>query len=269
MVQMTKDVWGGDDYVPFVWDEWMNDGSGVVLVAVLDGRTVGLQHIDVHPDGGAWFEGIRVEPGLQNQGIGSVLLSEGIDWARRMGCSVVRLSTSSQNPASNRMAERAGLVHIATFRTLQGDPGPKSEVAGVRLGLPWELDSIVTFLEDRPHPFYAEGWTVYRLTPERVGLLLAMKSLAVFGGDEVEAVAIATSNGRQPHVGLGLLTGSHEGMAAIGSWLRSRAAAASLEMVRGHLEETAGAFEALHLAGFRTDFEHAMLLRERVLSPSS
>lgn len=51
MLHITRTVWEGHDYVPFVWDRWLRDPNGAVLVADRDGRAVGLQHAVLHLDG--------------------------------------------------------------------------------------------------------------------------------------------------------------------------------------------------------------------------
>src|SRR5947209_17601080 len=59
MLRMTKDTWGGNDYLPYAWDEWLDRSSGHFMAAVVDGEVVGLQRATLMPDGTAWLEGIR------------------------------------------------------------------------------------------------------------------------------------------------------------------------------------------------------------------
>ena len=55
MIEITRNVWEGNDYVPYLWDRWLNDPHGCLHVAVLDSRLVGLQHVRTLPDGSAWL----------------------------------------------------------------------------------------------------------------------------------------------------------------------------------------------------------------------
>jgi GNAT superfamily N-acetyltransferase len=262
MLRITRDTWGGNDYLPYVWDEWLEDPGGLFMAAVIDGRLAGLQHAALMSDGTAWLEGIRVDPDLQGRGVGSMLLDAGVQWARTMACPAVRLSTSDQNPASNRMATSKGFLQVASFRTAEAEQLLSGSPGDVRVGLPSELPAVFDFLQEQGAKFYTEGWTAYRLTPDRVALLLATGSIALVGEQALEAAAVATFTGRRPILRLGLLAGSADGMERIARWLPSRAAGAGLTAVRAQVLQKDGALEAMSAAGYRTDFEHAMLLYE-------
>jgi hypothetical protein len=136
---------------------------------------------------------------------------------------------------------------------------------GIGVGIPSDLDSLAHFLRSHGQQYYTEGWTAYRLTPDRVALLLAMGSVALVGKGSIEAAAIATFTGRRPVLRLGLLVGSHTGMERLARWLPSRAAG-MLDSVRGQVALADGTLEALDATGYRTDFEHKMLLHELPLA---
>jgi len=42
MLEITRTIWDGQDYVPYEWDRWLHDASGCLAVAELSGRVVGL-----------------------------------------------------------------------------------------------------------------------------------------------------------------------------------------------------------------------------------
>ncbi len=50
--------WG--DYLPEVWDEWLADARGQLLVATLDEVPVGVAKVTLLTPGEAWLEGLRV-----------------------------------------------------------------------------------------------------------------------------------------------------------------------------------------------------------------
>jgi GNAT superfamily N-acetyltransferase len=262
MLHITRDTWGGNDYLPYVWNGWLHDTRGILMAAEMEGRMVGLQHVALMPDGTAWLEGIRVDPEAQGKGVGTALLDAGIEWARFMDCRAARLSTSSQNDASNRMAVSRGFDRVCSFKTAElSEPvGSPSEV--VRIGLPSDNGAVGQFLRTKGIRYYTEGWTAYELAPERTALLLAMGSIALVGRDAVDALAIATFNGKRPLLRLGLLEGSQDGMETLARWLAHRAAGVPSGPVRGQVEPDRGALHALAEAGYRTDFEHTMFLYE-------
>jgi RimJ/RimL family protein N-acetyltransferase len=273
MIQLTKDVWGGHDYVPTVWERWLHDPQGFPFVAVSGGRVVGLQHAAMHPDGSAWLEGIRVSEEERGRGVGRLLVEAGLAWARDVGATALRLSTSSGNPASNRLAEGAGLAVVDEFRGLgRRAEGPVREDLGVRVAGTVDAPAIRTWLADRGAPvapFYTEGWTAYRLTPERLQLLLSRNAVAVFAPQGIEALAIATCSAHSPVFRLGFLKGSGAGVDALLAWLPGEAARMGFERVWSLLSVHSKESGALETWGFRPrEDSSSMLLRELLLAPT-
>lgn len=260
MLRITRDVWDGSDYVPFVWHDWLEDAHGIVQVAVRGETVLGFQHIALQPDGSAWLEGIRVASDLHGGGIGGVLLAAGVGWAREAGCPAARLATSSGNPASNRIAERGGFTSSGNFS--RAEAAPLAGYSGpVRTAQPYEADEIWAVLEVSGLALYTEGWTAYRLSAQRLRLLLAMQSVAVCGRPE-DGVLIATATARRPALRLGLLTGSREAMTEMGRWLRGRADDIGFSGVRGPVQLDEAGVEALAHAGFDIDHKWYMRLWE-------
>lgn len=267
MLSITQNVWDGNDYLPFIWNEWLRDASGRLTVAALDDQVVGVHHVALLPDGSAWAEGIRVAGNAQGRGIGEALLLDGIEWARSMGASAIRLSTTSRNPASNRIAEKCGLSPVHEYR-LWSAPADLTEVGGaVRVAHAGEVEDLWRFLEESESEsdFYMEGWTAYRLTRERLRLLLATSTVAVTGRNSTEAMAIATATSHRPTLRLGLIVGGQEGVRTLANWLRERARATCLRSVRGPLLAGRAERDALKSAGYEVDLEHTMVLHERGL----
>src|SRR5580765_381984 len=76
-------TWSDGDYIEYVWDDWLADDRGVLLVGLLDG--------------------MRVDPQYRREGFGRILTSRTLVAARERGASVARLITSSDNLASQGM----------------------------------------------------------------------------------------------------------------------------------------------------------------------
>lgn len=260
MLEITRNVWEGHDYVPRVWTSWLGGHAGVLLAAEVNGEMVGFQHVDVHPDRTAWLEGIRVGERAQGTGIATRLLAAGIAWARFSGLAAVRLSTSTDNPASNRMAERAGLTSVARFASVRLRASPDPTSPSVRLGRADDMAAIRRQLEQWGGArFYTEGWTAYRLTDDRLRLLLAMNQVAVHG-DNLDAVAIATATVEGARPRPGLLRGTPEGMRAILTYLRQSLYTLGVESIRSQLEATDDQWQGLASVGLERAWEYDMRL---------
>jgi RimJ/RimL family protein N-acetyltransferase len=268
MLSITRNVWEGNDYVPYAWKRWLHQTDGGLFVAELDGRVVGLQNIAIQPDGSAWLEGIRVDERIRSQGVGQALLSHGIGWARSMGCRVARLSTSSGNPSSNRIAAKAGFRVAAEFRPLFAPAARTARTTATRLATPDDFDGVWTFLGPAADAvadpiFYTEGWTVHQLTGSRLRLLLATSAVLVYGRPEIEAIAIATCPSNSPDLRLGLLAGTEAGGRELCAELEEGAAVAGLPGVRAMLAGQSSALAAAKAAGYMPPaYRSSMLLHE-------
>lgn len=106
-------TWSDGDYIEDVWDDWLNDAQGVLLVATSMERPVGLIHVTPCSDDEAWLEGIRVDPAQRRRGVGRVLVSRALVAARERGAKVVRLFTAHDNNASQDLIAGFGFKRVA------------------------------------------------------------------------------------------------------------------------------------------------------------
>lgn len=126
VTEMVRGVWGGHDYLPERFDDWVADPGASFQAVELDGRLVGVQRLRPIAPGLLLYEGMRVDPELQGQGIGARMLEAAIAEARANGFREMRLL--SGNPHAIRLFERSGFVRRASFtgwtasRVEGGDP---------------------------------------------------------------------------------------------------------------------------------------------------
>jgi ribosomal protein S18 acetylase RimI-like enzyme len=104
------------DYIPQVWQEWLDDRGGRLIVAELGNRPVGLAKVTEFSEGEIWLEGLRVSPGYRHRGIARALNLEVLRTVRRIKPKVVRFCTGRDNRPSRRMAERKGFKVVAWLR---------------------------------------------------------------------------------------------------------------------------------------------------------
>jgi GNAT superfamily N-acetyltransferase len=83
-----------------------------ILVADADGKTVGWIHVlrseYVESDTSAVIGGLVVDRAHRRQGVGRLLVEAVEAWARREGCSIVRLWSSSSRTDSHRFTNDYG-----------------------------------------------------------------------------------------------------------------------------------------------------------------
>lgn len=168
VVEFCKNIWHGGDYLPGVWDEWLSDRKGLLLVATIHGAPVGVVHAYFQTKDVAWLEGLRVHPAHRGLGIAGKLNRALTRSARSKGAKVARLCTGSSNMASQKHARKLGFKAVQTFQRLDSTRSLRRKPVGVarprkvRAGL-WK------WLQDRPEfheskSMFSDGWTWYPLT---------------------------------------------------------------------------------------------------------
>lgn len=106
-------TWSDGDYIEEVWEDWLHDDRGALLVAVSQERPIGLIHVALYSDDEAWLEGIRVDPTQRRRGVGRVLVSRALVAARERGAQVARLFTDHDNVASQGLIAGFGFKRVA------------------------------------------------------------------------------------------------------------------------------------------------------------
>jgi GNAT superfamily N-acetyltransferase len=114
ILEFCKRIWGGQDYIPFVWDEWRGDPKGILFTAEYAGKAVGIVRIVHTAPGQWWFEGFRVDPAYQGQRIGTQLHEYLVDWWLAHGDGKVRLWTNAKRVKVQHLCERRGFIHTQT-----------------------------------------------------------------------------------------------------------------------------------------------------------
>lgn len=116
LMEFVSKTWGGHDYIPSVWDDWLKDKSGRMFVVEVDGRLVGMNRVRFQPEGVGWLEGVRIHPDFRGQRLANLLGRQSMEYGRSRGVTTYRLTTGSRNKAARKQIERMGLRQFAGFR---------------------------------------------------------------------------------------------------------------------------------------------------------
>jgi GNAT superfamily N-acetyltransferase len=115
VLELTRQIWEGEDYVPHVWAEWLADPDGLLVVAEYGGRVAGLGKLTRLAAGEWWLEGLRVHPDLEGRGIASRLHGYLVGyWERSLG-GVIRLATASFRAPVQHLSERSGFHKVGEY----------------------------------------------------------------------------------------------------------------------------------------------------------
>ena len=115
VMELCSHIWDGGDYIPQVWEEWLADPDGLLGVAELYGRVVGVFKLTKFQEQEWYLEGLRVHPDYQGKGIASHIHEYVVETWRRMGSGIIRLVTGSYNVKVHQMCEQTGFKRIAEF----------------------------------------------------------------------------------------------------------------------------------------------------------
>lgn len=122
VLEFTKLIWEGHDYIRFVWDDWLADPRGLPAVAEYAGHAVALgkaTHIAEHQ---WWLEGLRVDPKFQGRKISSHMFEYLDDWWQQHGVGECRLMTSSERVQVHHLCARLGWEKIGEVRAYKASP---------------------------------------------------------------------------------------------------------------------------------------------------
>jgi len=147
LMSFIKDVWGGHDYIPLVWDQWLTDPSGKMFVVELGGDVVGMNRVRFLEDGSAWFEGARVHPAYRGRGLASMLGENSMKVAERRGISVFRLTSGSTNRTAHRQIARIKFKESARFSVYEPRKGLRLRPgAGAEMARPGDFREVLRTL---------------------------------------------------------------------------------------------------------------------------
>ena len=134
VMELTRTIWDGEDYVPHVWGEWLADPQGLLAVVEFGGRVVGLGKLTQLSARDWWLEGLRVHPDFERRGIASHLNDFLLDYWLRKGAGVIRLVTASYRLPIHRICEHTGFRKVGEFTpflapTIELKSGGRDEIS--------------------------------------------------------------------------------------------------------------------------------------------
>ncbi len=118
VIELTRDIWDGHDYVPRVFDDWVSEAGAAFQAIELDGVVVGLQRLRPYASGLIWYEGLRVASTHRRQGLARAMLRSAIAEAREQTFREMRLATG--NPTAARLFEEVGFERLQDDRWWKG-----------------------------------------------------------------------------------------------------------------------------------------------------
>ena len=109
VLQISKDIWEGDDYVPEIFDEWVADPYGEFVGLFEEDKLIAFGKMTYLTPTDVWLEGLRKDQGIKIKGVGKLFTEYYLNiLAQRHDLTSVRFSTYFENYGSIIPAEREG-----------------------------------------------------------------------------------------------------------------------------------------------------------------
>ena len=115
VVEFTRTIWNGNDYLPEVWDSWITDYDGQLITAELGGRAIGVIKLSRLASRQWWMEGLRVDPLHRKMGIGYRLFDYILEEWRVRHNGPIRFITNSENFSIHNFAQRSGFLKVGEY----------------------------------------------------------------------------------------------------------------------------------------------------------
>jgi GNAT superfamily N-acetyltransferase len=130
---IASKTWDGHDYLPRVFDDWLQDRNGAFNVMTYRGQVVALSKVSKLGDGEWWLEGLRVHPDYQGRGLARIMHHYCVTQARQMGDGVVRFATSGRNEAVLKLAAETGFRLAGEYVAYEIQADPTTSFTGRQL----------------------------------------------------------------------------------------------------------------------------------------
>ena len=252
ILELSKHIWGGDDYLPLVWDDWLEEEEGALLTVLHRGRVVGMSKVSVVAPGEVWLEGLRLHPDLQGKGLARQINRVTYREAMKLEPRTIRYSTGVGNEASRKLAERRGFWQVARTLWLWGS-ARRGRPAG-RVPELSDLDRVFRFVHDSrcakaTSGLFPTGWRFRSLTRQLVTELIEKgRVLTISRRGSLRAVAMWDLGHVDNDVCLGFIDGPESDIRALARDVLATAEAAGREDASAMLPHGPG--EVVRDAGF-------------------
>ncbi len=275
-------IWEGDDYVPEMWAEWLADPQGRLLVAEYQGRVVGLGKLARLSAEDWWLQGLRVHPEYEGRGVASQLHEDLMQAWQEIGQGTVRLATASFRLPVQHLCERLGFRKVGEFTPFAAPSSLSEDETGT------QPTSQLSDVEEIFTPLKKEALAealAFALPSESLKLNYGQIDMAwEFVPLRLEYLARASAQGqawwwrgRQGLLAVFNELDNHDTPTLMPQFIACSLAALSgcmldfrrLAQAQGYTKASWMATlnpelaPALHAAGFRRDWEHAMFLYEK------
>ncbi|MEM2139861.1 MAG: GNAT family N-acetyltransferase [Nitrososphaera sp.] len=199
MLSFCKDTFSWGDYIDRVWDRWLADTKGRLLVGESAGKKMALARVSMCPGNIAWLEGVRVHPDFRRAKVATALLERMAGWAARHGAKEASAIVSQENVPSQRMLEKNGFSMVSAWIYYGTEKKMNKRATSARLATKQDIEKAWQFLQgshiyQRSAGRYVSSWKWYPLDRKALRQLVLAKRVVVTGRP-VSGLAVLNKTG--------------------------------------------------------------------------
>ena len=265
VIRFCQNTWEWGDYIAQVWDRWLNDPSGKLLVLTIDKLLIAVGHVVLPAPDEAWLEGLRVDPEYRRIGIATRLVRRMLAEAEAMGAGTTRFVTSSRNTPIHRMASELKFTRVATILPYKAEAGQVE--SPLLQPQPEDIPQVLSFLQKSTvlpamGGLYCTNWTFHSLSTDQIKARMDREQVRIIkDGGNISALTIVEPNFE------GMLAayidGRFDALNRLASGLRAEATKYDPQQVAVRLPDNTEAQRIFHNAGYRPQSDHPFWIFQR------
>lgn len=150
VLELCSHIWGGNDYLPNVWLDWLADPVHHHLIVALWGAEITgiVDRMQLGP--AEWYlAALRVHPKYQGRGFSSHIFQYALDACLVEGGVELRLITAQSRKVVHHLCEKFNFRHTTDYYQYQAEPLP-GEAAQFQPLLPFEIETALAQLRQNP-----------------------------------------------------------------------------------------------------------------------
>jgi len=110
ILEITRQIWDGHDYVPSIFDKWLNDKDSHPVGIESEGHLIALANLRIIDNGKTgWMEALRVHPDYREKKLATMLTKHVVELAESLPIERIRYTTAADNTISLHLAESVGM----------------------------------------------------------------------------------------------------------------------------------------------------------------
>ncbi len=188
---LVAEIWDGQDYLPRVFTDWLNDKNGNFDVMIYENKVIGVAKLTRFNAEEWWLEGLRIDPRYQGQGLARILHHYKVNQARQLGDGVLRFSTSAENEAIHKLAAETGFATVSEFHYMN-IPSAEHSTDGLKRLSSDDAQAVQTWLAQSDYfakvdRSFENMWKWQFATPDLLNTLLSNQQVYGWYGSENSA----------------------------------------------------------------------------------